>query len=167
MNSGELVATLNKSLAESNTVYAVGGFYVQGSASATLRLVNAGPALAPGDTFTIFTAGGAPLPVTSGELLTIIPPAGVTVTNKLHVDGSITVLTSTPTTPPTLNVAQAGNNLQFTWSGSGYKLQAQTNSLSVGISNNWGEYPGGGTSPVSVPINTANSAVFFRLISTP
>jgi autotransporter-associated beta strand protein len=66
---------------------------------------------------------------------------------------------------PTLNVSQSGNNLNFSWSGS-FKLQAQTNSLNVGISTNWFDYPGGGSSPVTVPLDAANGAVFFRL-STP
>lgn len=55
--------------------------------------------------------------------------------------------------------------LTFSWAEAGYKLQAQTNSQSVGLSTNWGDYPGGGTSPVSVTNNPANPAVFFRLIS--
>jgi hypothetical protein len=71
--------------------------------------------------------------------------------NNLEVDGSITV--ATVLAPPTLNFTPTGGGLQFSWTGSGYKLQAQTNSLSVGISNNWGDYPGGGTSPVTVPVD--------------
>jgi alkylation response protein AidB-like acyl-CoA dehydrogenase len=59
------VATLNKSLAGSNTVYEISSCFAQGSAGGSQQLVNAGPTLAPGDTFTIFTAGGAPLAVTS------------------------------------------------------------------------------------------------------
>ena len=101
-------------------------------------------------------ANGAALTVSGGS---------ATWVNNLAVDGSITV--ATVTAPPTLSVTPVGNNLQFSWPGSGYKLQAQTNSLSVGISNNWGDYPGGSTSPVSVPVDATKGAVFFRLISTP
>jgi hypothetical protein len=39
--------------------------------------------------------------------------------------------------------------------------------MDVGISNNWGDYPGGGTSGLTVPINPAQGTVFFRLVSTP
>jgi hypothetical protein len=66
---------------------------------------------------------------------------------------------------PSLTVSQAANVLTFSWSQPGFKLQAQTNSLDVGISNNWGDYPGGNTSPVNVTINPADPTVFFRLIS--
>ena len=67
--------------------------------------------------------------------------------------------------PPTLNFTNTGSTLEFSWTGS-FKLQVQTNSLNVGLSTNWSDYPGGGSSPVSVPVDAANGSVFFRL-STP
>ncbi|MGA2748936.1 MAG: hypothetical protein ABSG59_09190 [Verrucomicrobiota bacterium] len=48
--------------------------------------------------------------------------------------------------------------------GDSFKLQAQTNSISVGISTNWADYPGGGTSPVTVAIDGTTETVFFRLV---
>jgi fibronectin-binding autotransporter adhesin len=79
--------------------------------------------------------------------------------------GELTV-TAVPAVP-TLNVVQYGNSLQFSWNqlNGVYRLQAQTNSLGVGLSTNWGNYPGGATSPVTVPIDTANGAVSFRLVA--
>lgn len=65
---------------------------------------------------------------------------------------------------PTLNYTNNSPNLGFSWSGD-FKLQAQTNGLNVGISSNWADYPGGGSSPVSVPIDVLRGAVFFRLSS--
>ena len=76
--------------------------------------------------------------------------------------GQLTV-TAGPT-PATLNVVQSGNNLQFSWSGT-YRLQSQTNSLNTGLGTNWFDYATGSTNPVTVPINAANQAVFFRLVS--
>jgi hypothetical protein len=68
---------------------------------------------------------------------------------------------------PTLNVTQTGNSLEFSWSNLNgvYHLQAQTNSLSVGISTNWFNYPGGNTNSLTVPIDAANAAVFYRLVA--
>jgi len=66
--------------------------------------------------------------------------------------------------PPTLAFTQTGSNLQFSWTGS-FKLQAQTNSLNVGVSTNWTDYPGGGTSPVTLPMDATQGTVFFRLVS--
>ena len=69
----------------------------------------------------------------------------------------------TSSSAPTLSVAQSGNVLTFTWTDASYHLQAQTNSLNVGLGSNWANYPGGATSPVNVTNNKVNPAVFFRL----
>jgi hypothetical protein len=68
--------------------------------------------------------------------------------------------------PPKLNWTRTGSSLQFTWSGN-FKLQYQTNSLTLGIGANWTDYPGGGTSGVMVPLDTAQETIFFRLIWPP
>lgn len=92
-----------------------------------------------------------------------IYPAGTGTFNPLT--GELTV-TSVPG-PPTLNAVQSGNSLQFSWANLNgvYHLQAQTNSLSVGISTNWSNYSGGNTNSVTVPIDPANGAVFYRLVA--
>jgi hypothetical protein len=155
---GNVSVQVNTSLAQSNDLAVVTGTLSK-TGSGTLTVANLGPVLTVGTKFTLFSQ-----PVTGGAALTVTG-GGATWTNDLAVDGSITV--ATVLAPPSLGFTQSGNNLQFTWPGSGYKLQAQTNSVSVGITNNWGDYPGGGSSPVSVPMDAANGAVFFRLISTP
>jgi hypothetical protein len=127
--------------------------------SGTLTVTNLGPALTVGNKFTLFSQ-----PVTGGGLFTVTG-ANATWINNLASDGSITVQ-SIQAAAPTLNFTQTGNTLQFTWSGS-FKLQAQTNSTSVGVSGNWADYPGGGSSGVTATINPNNPTVFFRLISTP
>lgn len=159
INSGSVLVTLNKSLASSNTTYTAGAAII--AAAGSVNVANAGPGLAVGDKFYLFNQ-----PVVNGNLLTVTG-GGATWANNLATDGSITVLTVTAPQPTTLNVTRSGGNLEFSWTGSGFKLQSQTNALSVGISNNWGDYPGGGSSPVTVPLNPANGAVFFRLIATP
>ena len=70
---------------------------------------------------------------------------------------------TTSEVPPTLNVSQAGNVLNFSWMGL-FKLQSQTNTLSLGLSTNWYDYPDT-SNPVSETIDPANPTVFFRLIS--
>ena len=62
-----------------------------------------------------------------------------------------------------LSYARSGNNITFSWLGNCTKLQAQTNS----ITGNWSDYPGGGSSPVSVTNNPANGSVFYRLSPLP
>lgn len=65
--------------------------------------------------------------------------------------------------PPVLSVTNlGGGQLQFSWTGSGI-LQSQTNSLSTGLGTNWFDYPEGGTSPVTVPVDVSMGSVFFRV----
>jgi hypothetical protein len=70
-------------------------------------------------------------------------------------------------TPPTLGYSVSGGNLTLSWTGSGYRLIAQTNNLSTGLTSAWGNYPGGTNSPVVVPIDAAQGTVFFGLAPNP
>jgi fibronectin-binding autotransporter adhesin len=129
------------------------------SYSGDLIVANLGGPLAAGDTFVLFAATpGTYFGTFNTITLPTLPTGLVWNTDNLLVDGSISV------TGPTLNVVNNGTSLDFSWTGT-FKLQSQTNSLSVGLSNNWSDYPGGGSSPVTVPVNPAAPAVFFRLSS--
>ena len=125
----------------------------------TLTVANVGGALTAGDTFTNFNAGAF-----TGNFSSIIGSAGVNLAYAFNpTNGVLSVVSTGVVAPPTLNVAQSGNALTFSWSAAGFKLQSQTNSLTTGLKANWSDYPGGGSSPVSVTINPANPTVFFRL----
>ena len=67
---------------------------------------------------------------------------------------------------PTFTWINTGSTIQFSWPA-GFKVQAQTNSLNVGIRTNWADYPGGGTSPLTVPIDAGQGTVFYRLSAKP
>ena len=108
---------------------------------------------------------------------TIMADQSITMTTGATLDGralarigAVTLDANTITVPNVAPVAlaytQTGNTLGFTVP-SGFKLQAQTNSLSVGIAGAWFDYPGGGAGTVNVTVNPANGTVFFRLSSTP
>jgi hypothetical protein len=61
----------------------------------------------------------------------------------------------------------SGGNLNLSWPSSqtGWILQAQTNSLAIGISTNWVTVPGStNVNQVSFPINHALGSVFYRLL---
>jgi hypothetical protein len=116
-------------------------------------------ALTAGDSFQLFSTGG------SGNFASITPALTSGLSWEFNpTTGVLSVVGAGA--QPQLNFGRVGNNLVFTWTGD-FKLQAQTNSLSVGISNNWVDYPGGGTSGISVPIDLTSGTVFFRLVSTP
>ncbi|HRT58162.1 MAG TPA: autotransporter-associated beta strand repeat-containing protein, partial [Candidatus Paceibacterota bacterium] len=123
----------------------------------TLIISNVGPsALQAGDSFQLFNLGS------SQDFASIIVPALPSSTLAWSFDKATGVL-SVVDNRPRLEVVVGANTLQFSWSAAGYRLQAQTNSLSTGLGNTWFDYPGGGASPVTVPINPANPTVFFRL----
>jgi hypothetical protein len=116
-----------------------------------------------GDTFQLFSSASY-----AGSFSGITFPAGYTFTNRLAEDGTLEVLTVPVGEPPTLSYEVDGSDWVFTWPGTGFKLQVQTNLLSVGLGTNWVDVPGGNASGVSVPAPVkSNPAVFYRLISTP
>ena len=131
------------------------------AAGGTLTVTNIGSALQANDTFQFFPSGVSGF---TANLPTYdIPNARqYTWQTNLTTLGSVKVLTSVAIAQPTLGIVKSGNTLTFSWTGP-FKLQSQTNSLSVGISNNWGNYPGGSTSPVVVTVNPVNPTVFYRL----
>lgn len=123
----------------------------------TLAVANLSGTLTAGDSFVI---ASATTPV--GNFASIIgsPGAGLN-WNFNPATGTLSVVSSAP---PTLGVSQSGSTLTFTWAGA-FKLQAQTNDLSTGITGTWFDYPGGNSSPVNTTINPANGSVFYRLIN--
>lgn len=147
--------TTNDVSAATNDLLSVSG--TLSITNSTLEVQNDGPALVLGNRFVLFNKAAA------GFTNVILPTldAGLAWQNNLAVDGSIQV-NSEVVSSPVLGVSQTGSQLTFSWTGS-FKLQSQTNTLSAGLGTNWLDYPGGSTSPVSVTVDPANPAVFFRL----
>ena len=156
MTSGTLLVTLNEASSPSNSTVTVA--ITTSITSSTLKLLNYGPSLHVGDTFTIFSG-----PVTG--ITTIVSP-GYTFANNLATDGSVKV---TAVAPPgtTLTSTVSGGNLNLTWPAdlTGLNLQVQTNTLAVGLKNNWVTIPGTAAgNTYSAPLNrTTNTVVFYRL----
>jgi hypothetical protein len=127
----------------------------------TLTVVTNGSAFVAGDTFQIFTASSH---TSTFGSITGNPGAGLAWSFN-PANGILSVVNAVVPSP-TLVFTNTGGSLQFSWTGS-FKLQSQTNSLATGLNSAWGDYPGGGTSPVGVTIDPASPTVFFRLISSP
>ena len=108
---------------------------------------------------------------TSGSIVLGTLPANVL---AAHLDTStsiikliITQVSGPSLTTPTLTNSFSGGNLTLTWPAdhTGYHLQVQTNTLSTGLSTNWANWPGAeATNQETIPINTINGSVFFRLL---
>lgn len=153
--------TLSGNTAVDINASTTGSDLITGSATAnyggTLTINNLAGTLAAGQNYTLFSAT-----THNGTFASFSPATPGAGLSWSFANGVLSVVSSAA--PPTLNVSQTGNSLLFSWTGA-FKLQAQTNSLSVGIASNWGDYPGGNTSPVNVTIDAANGSVFFRLIN--
>jgi hypothetical protein len=74
------------------------------------------------------------------------------------------------TSPPRLEVAPAGGNLQVFWphDHSGWTLLAQTNSPGMGLGTNWFALPGSElTNQMLIPVAPSEGSLFFRLMFAP
>jgi autotransporter-associated beta strand protein len=163
--AGNLGIEVDKSLSpsQSNDVAVVSGVLTN-SGTGTVTVSNLGPALSVGDTFVLFSqavSNGAAMSVTGG---------GVLWNNNLAVDGSIAVASIINTNPTNITSVVNGSNLELSWPAdrTGWHLQVQTNSLSVGLLTNT-------TSWVTIPntqldnhytnaINPSNGSVFYRMV---
>jgi len=171
IDAGTMVFTINKSLAASNTVFAVTNVANQNAGSinitgGTIKLVNAGPALKVGDKFTLFPVSYSGQINLSGPVTFVTPGFGVNSSN-LGVDGSVTVTSATPA--PTITATVSSGNLNMSWPANwegGVLLQVQTNNLGTGLSStNWYTIPGTDAGDTySAPVNSKNRSVFYRLI---
>jgi hypothetical protein len=99
---------------------------------------------------------------------TSLPALGPGLTwNWTPANGTLSVVQSVATNPTNLTAFVNGSSLDLSWPAShtGWRLEVQTNSLSVGIATNWSTWPGSAaTNAVSVPINPLNPTVFYRLV---
>jgi autotransporter-associated beta strand protein/T5SS/PEP-CTERM-associated repeat protein len=131
----------------------------------TLVLKNLGGVLAVNDTFKLFNATSY-----SGSFSAVVSQVyGQTVTwdlSNLTVNGTVRVA-SAVAAPVTLTPVVGGGLINLTWPVDqiGYRLEVQTNALSVGLSSTWSTWPNSAaTNQVAIPVNPANPTVFFRLV---
>lgn len=134
----------------------------------TLAITNTGAPLQVGDTFTLFSASGYSGAFT---LLSLTPGQEVVWnTSSLAQNGTISVssVTSKPVSGTNIVAVVTGGKIDISWPAdyTGWTLQAQTNGLSVGLTNNWAEVPNSTTTNrVVLDIDKTKGAVFFRMVS--
>jgi autotransporter-associated beta strand protein len=164
---GTAYVEIDKSLGPSSDqiVGTVGGTIICGG-KLSVTNVNPGMPLADGDAFSLFTGFGT----FSGGPFTIVPasPGGGLAwdTSTLTTDGTLRVVAGANSARTNIIAQVVGNQLDLSWPAdhTGWRLQVQTNSISVGLRTNWVDVPGATTTNhVVVPINPANGAVFYRM----
>ncbi len=168
-NSATILMKLNRTNAQTSdqlnsakTITITGG--------GTLTVTNLGPALQVGDSFQLFNQAVTGFAVTNLPVTDANNNMLYTWTNKVAINGSIQVLTANPpvnTTPTNITVQVSGGNMTLSWplDHTGWTLQAQTNSVDVGLSTNWVDVIGSSvTNQVIIMINPTNGCAFFRLV---
>jgi hypothetical protein len=132
----------------------------------TLKVTFSGnTALAAGDRFTLFNAA----PFNSAAIIKLPPPgSGLAWANNIFIDGSIEVIAcgcGEPTTPPTITLRTTPTTLLLSWPlpYTSFALRGQTNSLTIGLSTNWGLVPGVVGNQITLPRTSANRGAFFQL----
>jgi cephalosporin-C deacetylase len=128
-----------------------------------LLITSLGTALAQGDTFQLFNAGGQ-----SGNFTAIVGNAGTGNDFSFNpASGVLTIVAGVAINPPNITAtALSGNKLQLSWptDHTGWTLQVQTNPISIGLSTNW--YPVAGsttTNRIVLPMGLTNGCEFYRL----
>ena len=132
----------------------------------TLRVVTLAGTIAAGNTFKMFSASNY-----VGTFASILPnpplPGLGWNTNTLATDGTLRVISTVNTNRTNITFTINGNQLTLSWPADhiGWRLQAQTNPITVGLRSNWFDYPGSTTvNSVSTTVNPANGSVFYRMI---
>ncbi len=141
----------------------------------TLLVTNIGAALQVGDTFQLFSTNvtGA-FAVTNLPTVDLVNNLKYTWDNKLAINGTIKVLTVAPNVntnpPPIIFSSLGGSLLSLGWpTNSGWTLQAQTNTLGVGLNPSPGSWvtlvPGSsGNTNYTFTVDPTQPTVFYRLV---
>lgn len=130
-----------------------------------LVVTNLGGTFVAGQSFKLFNAASYSGSFTSLSLPAL--PANLAWTNRLTLDGSLVVVAVVNPVPPNLVAAMSGNALQVSWPAdrTGWRLLAQTNGNTTGLSANWFTVSGSvATNWMELPLDRAAGNVFFRLV---
>jgi len=129
----------------------------------TLVLSNLAGTMTTSNSFKLFGANSR-----RGAFATLSPaspgPGLAWNTNTLVLDGTLRVIS---TSPVALSNIVSGDTLTLSWPAGhiGWRLQAQTNSLSVGLGNNWVNVPNAiATNQMTFTIQPGAGCVFYRLV---
>ena len=116
-----------------------------------------------GQQFTLFSGAGA---TSASNFSSIVgsPGSGLSFT---FTNGTLKVVATVNTNPTNITSVVNGGMLELSWPADhvGWRLQAQTNTTSVGLSTNWVDVAGSTTvSSVTNTINPAIGSVFYRMV---
>ncbi|MCU0786352.1 MAG: hypothetical protein MUF81_20370, partial [Verrucomicrobia bacterium] len=77
----------------------------------------------------------------------------------------LSVVTAGPSGPATLTGSLSGNLISLSWpAGQGWRLEYQTDALTVGLGTNWVEAANSSVSSTNITIDSTLGSVFYRLV---
>ena len=174
-NNATLGGTVLMELNRANSPATNDLLVVTGTINATggaLIVTNVGPDIYNGSTFTLFSQ-----PVTGFSSITLPtsdPSNTKTYTwqTNLASSGSITLISGgalpVNSSPTNITFGVTNGTLTLSWPAdhTGWRLQAETNALSIGLNGNtWVDVVGANqTNVVNIPVSTTNGSVFYRMI---
>ncbi len=157
--SGITVMELNAATGSNDLIRGVTAMTYGG----TLMLSNLVGTITASNTFKLFSANSY-----QGAFTALVPsapgPGFAWNTNTLVADGTLRVVS---TIPVTIMNSVSDNLLNLSWPAdhTGWRLQVQTNSLSIGVSTNWLDVPNSiATNQMTLTIDRAGACVFYRLL---
>jgi autotransporter-associated beta strand protein len=157
--AGNVGIEVNTSLGTTSDKAAVSGVLTN-AGTGTIVVTNLGPALVTGDTFALFNKA-----MSNGAALTITGGGPVFWTNKLAIDGTISVLQTIPSTPTNISISLAGNTLTLSWPGSHLGWSLQSNSVSLTLTSNWFTVSNSSAATTFMTTRDATKTnVFFRMV---
>jgi fibronectin-binding autotransporter adhesin len=169
--AGEVLMNLDATNTPNSSEFVCSNIKVD--STATLVVTN-WSGLVNGTTFTLFSK---PITGFASVSLPATDPTGTTNytwANNLSVNGTITLtaggVSPIASNPTNIVFSVSGGNLTLSWPAdhTGWYLQSQTNSVSKGLGTNWVDVPGSSTlNSITVPINAANPAIFYRMSLNP
>jgi autotransporter-associated beta strand protein len=160
--AGVTVMELNAATGDSDLVSGLTSVTYGG----TLTLTNVAGTMTAAHAFKLFSANSY-----SGTFRAITPaspgPGLAWNTNSLATDGTLRVSSTVSTVPIAMTHACSGRLLTLSWPAdhTGWRLQAQTNFSSIGLSTNWVDVDNStGMHQMSFTLDTAAGSVFYRLV---
>ena len=114
-----------------------------------------------GQTFILFSGAGA----TNGSNFASLQGSPGSGKVFSFTNGVLSVVNAGPSGPAMLTNSFSGGVLSLSWpAGQGWKLQAQTNFLNVGLSINWMTVTDNSVSSTNITVDTTKPATFYRLV---
>lgn len=163
---GTLLMDVSRTGSPTHDSLVVNGTFTAGG---ILAVTNVGTTLQAGDSFQLFAAGVSGFAGYALQTTDSVNKVKYTWNNTVASNGRVTVASVTPlipTTPTNMTYSVNGGKLTLTWPSdyTGWTLQSQTNSNTIGISNNWVDVVGSTTNNTMViDILPDVGNVFFRM----